>query len=295
MDEDTLSKYRLAGRIARESLQYGIGLVREGERLLDVADKIEAMIVSKGARPAFPVNIAINDVAAHFTPRHGDKLAFQRGELVKLDVGAHVDGYIGDTARTVEVGTTNQQGLIAAAERALANAISSAKPNVKTRHLGRMIEHTLASFRVKPITNLTGHSLEKYSLHAGKSVPNTLDDSDETLVAGDVLAIEPFSTTGSGRVDGRGRSNIFRIARVAPIDKPELRDFFARVHGEYRGLPFSERWCFSIEKRAESYLKKLVKRGVVTPYPILCEVSGAMVAQAEHTIIVTEGGNEVIT
>lgn len=295
MDDEILEKYRLTGRIAKEVLHYGVTLIIEGRRLVDVANEVEAMIGSKGAKPAFPVNLAINEVAAHYTPKHNEKRVFERGELVKLDVGVHVDGYIGDTAKTVEVGSTERQALIAAAEAALKSAIGVIKPKTKLRFIGRAIERTLNSYGTRPISNLTGHSMEKFRLHAGKSIPNIMDASEECVELGDVIAIEPFSTTGSGRVEGKKGGSIYRIVRKTPIPKPELQRFFSRIQEEYRTLPFSERWCFSIEKNAESYLRKLVKRGVITEYPTLCEVKGGLVAQAEHTVIVTEKGCEVIT
>jgi methionyl aminopeptidase len=283
MDETTLGKYRAAGKAAREALQHGLSIIAKGVRLAEVADEIEATIRSRGAKPAFPVNLAIDDVAAHYTPKHNERTVFEMGQLVKVDVGAHVDGYIGDNARTIEIGTVTWQG------------IAAVKPKVKLKQIGRVVEQTMESFRVRPITNLTGHSMEKFKLHAGKSVPNILDDSEEVLEVGDVLAIEPFSTNGMGRVEGNKPSNIFRIARRTPVPKPELQKFLSQIYEEHKTLPFSERWCRSIEKNADSYLKKLIRMGAVGSYPILREVKRGMVAQAEHTVIVTETGCEVIT
>jgi methionyl aminopeptidase len=295
MDPEILEKYRLAGRISREALNYGASLIASGVKLVYVADKVEDMIRSKGGIPAFPVNLAINDIAAHYTPKFNDKRTFETGELVKLDVGAHIDGYIGDNALTVEVGTTNWQGLIVAAHEGLKSAIEVVKPGIKLKHIGRAVEKTISSYGVNPISNLTGHSLEKYKLHAGKSIPNILDDSEDVLEVDDVIAIEPFSTTGAGRVEGRKGGNIFRIIRRAAIPHRDLNNFFIRIFDEYRTLPFSGRWCHSIEKSADSYLKKLIKRGLIAPYPILSEVKGGMVAQAEHTVVVTETGCEILT
>ena len=295
MNDEIHVKYRLAGRIAGQALEHGTTIVEQGKKLVDVADEIEAKIREKGGKPAFPVNIAINEVAAHFTPKHNDKRVFEIGELVKIDVGVHVDGYIGDTARTVEVGSTDNQGLIAAAKAALASAIEAIKPDMMISTIGSTIEKTFESFGVKPVANLTGHSMERFNLHAGKSIPNIADASEELIEEGDILAIEPFSTTGIGRVEGRKGGNIYRIIRRKEIPKSELNDFLLKIHEEYSTLPFSERWCHTIEKKSESYLKKLIKHGAIMSYPILSEVRGSMVAQAEHTVIVTGTGCEVIT
>ncbi len=170
---EVVEKYKLAGKIAREAREYGAGLVREGASLLEAVNTIEALIISRGARPAFPVNIAINDVAAHFTPRHDETgLRFARGDVVKLDVGVHVDGYIGDTATTIEVGAGAWSDMKKAAEEALAAALELLRPGADLALVGQAIETTIAARGFKPIENLTGHSLERNVLHAGISVPN---------------------------------------------------------------------------------------------------------------------------
>ncbi|PIV69464.1 MAG: type II methionyl aminopeptidase, partial [Euryarchaeota archaeon CG01_land_8_20_14_3_00_38_12] len=200
MDKKIVEKYRKAGRIAAEARDYGIGLVKENAFLLDVAEKIEKYIIEKGAKPAFPVNIGINDVAAHYTPRHDDKTVFRKGEIVKIDVGAHVDGYIGDTACTVEVETNRYTRMIKASKEALEAALELIKPDIDLSIVGSAVEQTIRSYSFVPVSNLTGHSLKQFQLHAGKSVPNISTNVKEKIKKDDVLAVEPFATNGAGRV-----------------------------------------------------------------------------------------------
>ncbi len=299
MDEAALEKQRKAGRIGREALDRGIGLIKEGARLLDVANRVEEFIVSKGAFPAFPTNISINAQAAHFTPRHNDgDLLFQRGDLVKLDVGVHVDGYIADTARTTEVSTRNWTEMIRAAEDAVATAIELMRPGVSTRTVGAAIERAILSHGYKPVMNLTGHLLQRYLLHGPKAVPNVGDarHHEESIVeAGDSFAIEPFATNGAGMVEGRKSGNIYRIVELRKTGDKGPDGLAEAIHRDLKTLPFSERWAHKIDPKAPIYLQRLMRASVVMTYPVLVEVRSGMVAQAEHSVVVTEGGCEPTT
>lgn len=311
LDDNTVQKYREAGRVAKEALEYGRNLVREGANLFEVAEDIEQFIFKKGARPAFPVNLAVNDAAAHFTPRHDEETKFSKGELVKLDVGTHVDGHIGDTACTVEVSTRNWQDMIKATEDSLHVAIESLGPGILLASIGERIDETISTYGFKAISNLTGHSMKQWTLHSGKTVPNVPESSMERAEVGDVLAIEPFATNGAGRVDGTKSGNIYRLIRLRsstmntkpriakllgtgkPID--ETGAFLDTIQYEFRTLPFAERWCSRFEKNSHVELQKLLGRGIIATYPVLKDIRKGMVAQSEHTVIVTESGCEVIT
>jgi len=296
LPEEVLEKYRRAGRIAREARDYGAGLVREGASLLEAVNTIEALIMSRGARPAFPVNIAINEVAAHFTPRHDEvDLRFKKGDVVKLDVGVHVDGYIGDTAVTIEVGSGSWTDMRKASEEALAAAIELLRPGVDLSLVGQAIETTIAARGFKPIENLTGHSLERNVLHAGISVPNIKEKGAGTVREGDVLAVEPFATNGMGRVDGKKNSSIYRFVRRRFARTSEARSLLNVIEASFPSLPFSERWCVRHEKNALPALEALVRCGAVSFYPTLREVDDGIVTQAEHTVVITAGGAVVTT
>ena len=296
LSEEVLEKYRLAGRVAREARDYGAGLIREGASLLEVVNTIEALITSRGARPAFPVNIAINEVAAHFTPRHDEvDLRFGRGDVVKLDVGVHIDGYIGDTAVTVEVGSASWTDMRKAAEEALAAAVELLRPGADLSLVGQAIETTIASRGFKPIENLTGHSLERNLLHAGISVPNVKEKGAGTVREGDVLAVEPFATNGMGRVDGKKNSSIYRYVRHRFARTSEARSMLRDIEANFPSLPFSERWCVRYEKNAIPALETLVRSGAVSFYPTLREVDDGFVTQAEHTVLITAGGAVITT
>ncbi len=293
LDKEILDYYRRAGRVSAEARDYGASLIGPGVKALDVVTRIEEYIKGHDAEIAFPATLSFNDAAAHYTPKHDDSLTFRKGDLVKVDVGAHVEGYIGDTALTVEVGgTTKHTMLKEAVEDALDIAIGLLQPKAPLNLIGAAIEQTIESFGFKPISNLTGHSLKQYVLHAGLSVPNIRDMTSDRVKEGDVLAVEPFATTGVGKVDGRKPGNIYRMGK---IKSTKYRKVVELIQINYRTLPFAERWLYPHVKHLGFTLNSLIRNGIIQPYSILSEISKGIVSQKEHTVIITKDGCEVTT
>jgi methionyl aminopeptidase len=294
MDADVRASLLEAGRVSKEAKERAVELVADGVLLLDVAEEIEGLMRKRGLRPAFPTCISIDNIAAHYSPTHDDTLRFRRGNVVKLDLGAQKDGWIADTAVTIEVGTRNWSRLIQASELALQTAIEAVHPGVETRVLGEGIRRAIESNGYKPIRNLTGHTIERYVLHAGKSVPN-IPHGHDTLEEGEVVAIEPFSSSGAGEVDGRRTGNIYRVLRTKPLKEDGLTEFLEKLSAEFTTLPFAERWAHGLDPKAPSLLNQLLRTRSVMTYPALLDVGAGIVAQTEHTMIVRAGSAEVTT
>ncbi len=287
---------REAGRIAHACLHFGRGLIQEGAAYLEVADRIESRVREMGARPAFPVNLAVNDIAAHYTPKIKDRLRFIQGEIVKLDVGVHVNGYIGDNALTVEVSSAQQGDLLAASREALEVATELVRPGVEVQMIGAAVEQTISNRGLLPISNLTGHGIRRYNLHSGISIPNIREISGPRLRKGDVIAIEPFATDGAGRVRDAGNSNIYRVAKVARVRQSQARQLLKLLQAEYQGLPFAGRWVRELlPESGTSAFRTLVRGGLVKPYAILREQGHGLVSQHEFTMLVKSAGCEVLT
>ena len=300
MDDTIFDKYRKAGKIASTARDFGISIIKPGISFLEVANKVESMIKEKGGKLAFPVNISINKGAAHYSPRHDDVLTFKKGDVVKLDVGAHIDGYIADTAATVEIESNKFENMIIASNNALDCAIKNIKPGIKLSEIGKVIEGTIKSFGYKTISNLSGHGLEQYKLHSGISVPNVSEAGYRTKPkVGDVLAIEPFATNGEGRVISGKGSNIYLCKesfRSKVIRDHRSKIYFSKLVGNFKTLPFAERWCEDlIPNGADLVLKKLSFLGLIKQYPQLIEAKDGIVTQKEHTVIINDDGCEVIT
>lgn len=300
MDEAIYQQYKRAGTIAANARDYGVTLLKPGARFLDVAIAVETKIQQNGAGLAFPVNIALNTLAAHYSPRHNDPLIFKKGDVVKLDVGAHVNGYIADTAITVELETHTYDSMIRASSEALENAIKLLTPQTPLREIGKTIEQTITSKGFKPIDNLMGHGLDHFELHSGISIPNVGSlGGKNKLKDGDVVAIEPFATNGAGHVISGDGSNIYlcnESLKAKFIRDSRTKIIFEKMMTHFTTLPFAERWCHDLfPNGGDLALKKLTFLGLTKHYPQLFEAKGGMVTQKEHTVIVREDGCEVIT
>ncbi len=294
MDAGVRESLLRAGRISREVRERAVALVKEGGLLLDVAEEAEDLMRKRGAKPAFPTCISIDHIAAHYTPTHDDTARFRHGNVVKLDLGAQLDGWIADTAVTVEVGTRNWTELVRASELALQTAIEAVHAGVSTAAIGEGIQRAIEAHGYRPVRNLTGHTIERYLLHAGKSVPNIAHGHD-FLEAGEVVAIEPFASSGAGQVDGRRTGNIYRVLKVKPQKAADANEFLGRIADEFKTLPFAERWAHRIDSKAPALLNRLLRSGAVMTYPALLDLGGGVVSQTEHTMIVGPAGAEVTT
>jgi len=299
MDEEIFEKYMRAGKIASEARNYGAELIKPGVSYLDVANKVESKIRSLGADISFPVNIAVNNLAAHYSPRHDDKLAFKKNDLVKLDVGTHIDGYIADTAVTIQVDTDKYDDLIKASSEGLDKAIKNIKPGMKLSNIGKLVEETISSFGFRPIDNLTGHSLNKFVLHSGISVPSVNDITNISKPKkDDVIAVEPFATDGKGHVVSGEGSNIYicnNSIKSRLIRDKRSRLLFHRFKKKFKTLPFAQRWVEESFGNSDLTLRKLGYLGFLRHYPQLFEQKNGMVSQKEHTLIITDDGCEVTT
>ncbi|MEI6104146.1 MAG: type II methionyl aminopeptidase [Methanothrix sp.] len=290
METEILENYRKAGRILAEVLAKARPRVELGASLLDVANFVEDAIRSKGAIPAFPCNISLDRNAAHYTPSPLDAARFGEN-MVKLDVGVHVDGYIADAAITVDLG--GHESLVEASHVALEAALEIIRPGIDTAQIGKAIEDVITGYGYKPVYNLTGHGLSRYLAHDEPAVPNRAMEKGTVLKDGDVIAIEPFATNGSGRISEALINEIYGFSAFRPVRLPAARTLLKEISESYKTLPFARRWLKG--ERAEYALMQLLRSGAVHRYPVLWEVEGALVSQAEHTVVVLEKGCEVIT
>lgn len=294
-----IEEWKRAGNIARRVLEETAEKMKVGDRLYDIAEAAEKKIYEYGARPAFPTNISINSFAAHYTPSFDDKTVIPENAVVKLDVGAHVNGAIGDTALTIDF--SGKYGkMMDANKKALEVAINNIKEGIEIGEIGRIIEEVVKNAGFRTISNLTGHQLKKYQLHGGVSIPNIAIQSNKKLIDGDIIAIEPFVTgkDNFGRVKDKNSAEIFSLEGKIPCRLKESKKMLEYIEKNYNALPFAERW---LHKEFKSYiqtragLSELLRNGSLHAYPILEESSGGVVTQFEHTVLVKKDGCEVLT
>ncbi len=297
-----LEKYRRAGEIAKEAKKIAHSLAKPGTSILQLCERIESFIRKKGGKPAFPVNVSVDTVAAHYTAYPLDTATIPKSSIVKIDLGVHIDGYIVDTAISVWF-SPKLDDLAKASRDALEQVIDHIKPGVKLSTLGGLAQKTIESYGFTPIKNLYGHQIKRYVLHAGLSIPSTNERSwvgvDRQLEAGRIYAIEPFATTGTQGIVSDGLDvNIFQFLSVPDRDGSLLQKAisFYRAVGP---LPFSPRWLNSSSPRESEKIMKIIhsltKRKILMKYPALVDIDGGIVSQFEHTVRVTRSGVEILT
>ncbi|MBI5679580.1 MAG: type II methionyl aminopeptidase [Methanobacterium sp.] len=299
-----IDMYKKAGKIVSKVRENAVNHVQEDMKIVELVEFIEGGIVELGGIPAFPCNISINEITAHYTSPINDEKTVKSGDLVKIDLGAHVDGYIADTAISVIVGDgvseelmEKHQNMIDASREGLESAISAIKAGVEVGKVGEAVENAINNRGFNSVSNLTGHSMDRWILHSGLSMPNIKENNPHKLEEGDVLAIEPFATDGIGRVTDTNEVHIFRFLRDRPMRLIHAKRALNIIKKDYKNLPFTLRWMkdsFS-EHHLNTAMRMLISSRAVYPYHVLKEKSNAVVAQSEHTVIVESDGCRVIT
>lgn len=284
MEQEERQKIIQAGKIASEVREYAKSIIQKDTTLIEIAEKIENKIFELGAKPAFPVNLSINEIAAHYTPNYNDE-TLAHG-LMKIDLGVSVDGFIADTSFSLDLENLEEnQNLIKAAEEALENVLKKIDQNSAISDIGKTIQETIESYDFTPIINLTGHSIEQYQLHSGITIPN-IDNKQTQEITSGLYAIEPFATSGSGKVYEGKPSGIYILENEKNPRTQLERQILELIIQEYKTMPFCSRWLVkNIGTKALIGLKGLENQGIIHQFPQLIEATKAKVSQAEHTIL----------
>jgi methionyl aminopeptidase len=298
ISREALQKYERAGRIAREVREEAKNFVREDMLLIDICERVESLIREKGGKPAFPCNVSVNEIAAHYTSPPLDRQVVPSGSIVKVDIGVHIDGYIADTAVTLCF-NQEQKSLVDTAEKALETAVRILRPRLSFSQFGSMIERVIRERGFKPISNLTGHQVGRYLIHTGKSLPNVSHLSISRISEGEVFAVEPFATVtdGAGRVENSPDAYIFRYVRQKTLQNCHAKQLLDFIKENFLTLPFAERWLHSVvpSKNFREAFSELISSKCLMSYPVFIEANRKLVAQAEHTVLIEKDGCRVLT
>jgi methionyl aminopeptidase len=300
LTEDDIEKYICAGRIAclvaRDAERY----VKPEVKLLDLANYIESKIKELGGEPAFPVNISINNIAAHYTPLPRDETIIPSEAVVKIDIGVHVDGYIADTAITVSL-SDRYSLLVESVKQALEKALANVVPGKKFSEVGALIEKVVKDHGFKPVYNLSGHNIDRYLIHAGETIPNFNDRLNfGKFQVGRVYAIEPFATNGVGFVVETSTITIYALKYNPKKIRSLTRDTYSiymLIYNSRKTLPFAKRWykVNDISAQIDNVLNELHRNNLLIQYPVLIEKSNGIVVQFEHTVLIDNKGSVTIT
>ena len=296
LDDHALSCYREAGRIASDCREWARANIRAGVEVRSILESIEDTIRERGAQPAFPTQSSRNSVAAHYCSRPDDPMQYEEGDCVKVDIGVHIEGYIADTACSVDLSEDGRwTPLVQASADALAAAIATVGDGVSVGELGAAIERTIVSAGFNPVRNLTGHGLARWKVHTPPQIPNQGERGGQRLRTGMIIAIEPFACTGRGYITERGRAEVFMMVKPPSRARGLDRELLKEIES-WRGLPIARRYFKRYDPAVlEETISKLARQGALMRYPPLVEEADVMVAQTEHSIYLGPDGIEILT
>lgn len=282
-------------------------LIKPDLKILDIAENIEKRIIEMGGTWAFPTNISIGNIAAHYTPNSNEETLFPKDKIIKIDFGVSVNGYIVDGARSFYFGDNDEQkALIQVANDALDLAIKSIKPGLSISEITYKVHDYIKEHGFKPISNLHGHQIERWKLHGEKDLPfDPTIDVRGTFEPNEIYAVEIFVTTGSGYAETLDDTRIYSLPSIfagitkrvkLPIHIRAARDLFYWIFKTRKTLPFSIR---HLQKKFDIQTIKigiaiLEQGGLLIKHPVLAE-KDAPVAQAEDTILIKKDGVDILT
>eukprot|EP01064_Diplonema_japonicum_P000437 TRINITY_DN1029_c0_g1_i1.p1 TRINITY_DN1029_c0_g1~~TRINITY_DN1029_c0_g1_i1.p1 ORF type:complete len:472 (+),score=173.25 TRINITY_DN1029_c0_g1_i1:39-1418(+) len=308
------NELRRGAEVHRQVRRYINDTIKPGMLLIDITNrlerKVEELIEADGlkAGKAFPTGCSVNFCAAHWTPNTGDKTVLNYDDVVKFDFGTHISGRIIDCAWTHNF-NPDFDPLKAAAKAATEEGIKQAGPDARLGEIGEMIREVMESheieinkkvYTIKSIENLSGHSIEPYKIHAGKSVPIVGNKEPTKMEEGEVYAIETFGSTGKGFVredlETSHYMREFEMSNIPPLRNPKAKQLLGFINKNFGSLAFCRKWIDQLgETKHFMALRQLVDAGVVEPYPPLCDIKGSYTCQYEHTIILRPTCKEVLS
>ncbi|MFH1391095.1 MAG: type II methionyl aminopeptidase [Candidatus Diapherotrites archaeon] len=292
MEKEELDAYKKAGEIVKEAQELSKKKLKVGTNLFEFAEEIEKAIKKKGGFPAFPINLSVNNVAAHYTPGFESEDILEEDAIIKIDIGVHVDGFICDTAETIDF-SGKQTEMVNAAKEALEAAVKLVKEKTELGTIGEKIQKTIKGKGFNPIQNLSGHGVQQYDAHTYPTIPNIANNDAKVLEDEMAIAIEPFATNGQGFVREGSQAEIFQMEEKKPLRGREARKIIDFIEEEYSTLPFAERWIQRDLEMSEFSrkigLRELMQKKCIGAFPLLKEDEGKIVTQAETTLLLNEG------
>ena len=288
--DDYIQNALQAGKCAQQVRAYGISLIVTGASYNEVIEKIIAKITELGCEPAFPPQIALNDVAAHYLPMPGEDIIFS-DQVCSLDIGVSYKGAIGDCAASVDL-SGKHANLITASREALLAAQNILRVGLPIREIGRAITETIEKHGCVSVKNLCGHGVDEFVIHTDPSIPNYDNGNENTLQPGMTFAIEPFASTGAGLIYDAGGPTIFSFVAKRPVRSPITKEVLKKVLAK-NGLPFSMHELIDAKTPAVKVkyaLNDMMRSGIIQGHAPLVDEKHGMVSQAENTIVIDMDG-----
>lgn len=300
MEKLEIDSYKRAGKIASEIKNFAREFIKPEMKLIDIANAIDEKIEEMGGEPAFPVNLSLNEIAAHYTPDNEDETIAEG--ILKIDIGIHINGFIADTAFSMDLTKEKKfEKMIELNTKILKNVEEAIKPEMEVRTVGDVAQETLERFneenktRFSIIKSLSGHALGQNLIHAGITFSNYRNEK-KTKVNDMAFAIEPFVTTGIGDVYEGSPGGIYVVQKSEKPRDKDSREILNFINDTYQGRPFCKRWLRKHNfQKINLLISNLRRQGIIYEYPQLIEKSKAPVSQEENTFLVNDEGVIVTT
>lgn len=313
--EKTWNKFRKGAEIHRRARKHAQENIKPGMTMTEIADLIENEIrdlagtndTFKGGI-GFPTGLSLNHCAAHYTPNAGDNIVLQYDDVMKVDIGVHVDGYIVDCAFT-HTFNPKYDALLNAVKEATNTGIRTAGIDVRLTDIGEAVEEVMESheieldgktYPIKCIRNLNGHNILNRKIHGGKSIPIVKNGDNTKLEENETIAIETFGSTGKGYVIQGGECSHYMKSFDPPANASVRLDrakkLLDTIDKNFGTLPFCRRYLDRIgEEKYLLALNQLVREGILSEHPPLYDIKGSYTAQFEHTVLLHPNRKEVVS
>ncbi|KAJ3497501.1 hypothetical protein NLG97_g1857 [Lecanicillium saksenae] len=320
-DSEFLNDYRKSAEVHRQVRRWVQETVKPGHTLTEIAvgieDGVRALLGNQGLEPGaslrsglgFPTGLSLNNCVAHYTPNPGRKdTVLQYDDVMKVDFGVQINGWIVDSAFTMAFNPT-YDNLLAAVKDATNSGIQTAGIDVRICDVSAAIQETMESYEVeirgkvypvKPVRNLCGHDIKHYHIHGQKTIPFVKHSDETKMEEGEVFAIETFGSTGRGYTREEDGIYGYGLNDDAPsrVNLPlnSANKVFKTVKENFGTLVFARRYLDRLGvDRYVAGLNCLVANGILEAYAPLVDIAGSYSAQFEHTILLRESFKEVIS
>lgn len=314
---EVVTKYKSAAEIINKALQLVVSECKPKAKIVDVCEIGDSFIreqtgnmyknvkkkIERGV--AFPTCISVNNTVCHFSPLASDETVMEAGDVLKIDMGCHIDGFIAVVAHThvLQDGpvTGKAADVIAAANTAAEVALRLVRPGKKNKDVTDAIQKVAAAYDCKIVEGVLSHQLKQFVIDGNKvvlSVSNTdtrVDDAE--FEENEVYAIDIVTSSGEGKpklLDEK-QTTIYKRAvdKNYHLKMKASRFIFSEISQKFPIMPFTARALE--EKRARLGLVECVNHELLQPYPVLHEKPGDYVAHIKFTVLLMPNGSDRVT
>lgn len=320
-DERVVKKYKTAGEIVNKILVQLIQSCKVGVSVKAICEKGDNLIVQEVEKKyknekdikkgiAFPTCLSMNNCICHFSPSKNDAdYVLKEDDLVKIDVGVHIDGFIAVVAHTIVVGSSAEKkvtgrkaDVILAAYLASQAALRLLSPGNGNYKVTEAVQKISESYKCKPIEGMLSHQLKQFKIDGEKTIiqnptPAQRKEHEKCdFEKYEVYAMDVLVSTG----EGQGKEMDTKVAIYKKTEETYLlklkasKAFYAEVKKKYGPMPFNLR-NFEEEAKAKMGVVECVSHKLIEPFQVLYEKSSEYVAQFKFTVLLLPNGINLIT